>query len=185
MARLRRSALAVAIALATTALLLGCKGNAGKATIDASADASDAGIDVNLPETIIVILEAGVSPDGVGTLPPSNAATVAYALPRPCTDKALGTVTFAAERDEKVSITASKGGAHATCVRLDEHKLLCDWFDGDGKPTVTRKGVTFGPKTKIGGSYDAKHAFSCPAQDDTPPKPAAPKPPAGRKAPRR
>lgn len=185
MARLlRRSALAIVVALATMALLLGCKGKGERTADDAGADGGDAGIgiDVNLPETVIVYLDA--STESVGTTTTMNGAAAASPLPRPCTDKALGTVTFA-EDAEKVSISSSKGGMHATCVRLDEHKLLCDWFDGAGNPTVMRKAVTFGAKTKIGGSYDTKHAFSCPAQDDAPPKAPAPKPPTGRKAPKR
>lgn len=188
MARLlRRRALAVVVALATSAVLLvGCKGKGDRAAADASADAGDAGvgIDVNLPETVIVYVDA--SAESVGTSV-NSAAPAASPLPRPCTDKALGTVTFT-DGAEKVSITSSKSGVHATCVRLDEHKLLCDWFDGAGNPTITRRGVTFGPKTKIGGNYDATHTFGCPAQDDTPPprpKAPAPKPPTGRKAPKR
>ena len=186
---LRRGSFALAVSLATAAVLLAsCRRPALRAELDAAPDAADAAdavgraaFDANLPETVTIVLEAGVDPDGRrvvvrtagdGEVPPM------IGLPRPCTDRTLGVVTFVQE-DSKVLVASSKGFARATCVRMDEHKLLCDWVDKDGNPTVTRRALSYGPKTKIGGSYDAKHAFACPAQND--PEPAKPSPPPPRR----
>jgi hypothetical protein len=166
-----KNGFALAIAGTTAlAILAGCHGLPWKKGAadggDASADGGDARarFDANLPDTVTIILEAGVEPDGrITSTGPKRTITLMSGLPQPCTDKALGVVTFAQD-DEKVVITTSKGKARATCTRVNEHKLLCDWVDKDGKPTVQSKPVTYGPKTKIGGNYDAKHAFSCPAQ---------------------
>jgi len=178
MARLlRRGSFALAVSFGTAATLLaGCHGLPFHRSVDAAADAADAdaGFDAYLPETVTIILEAGVEPDGKPTRP-KDEDVPAMALPRPCTDKTLGTITFIQD-GAKVKIGSSKGLANATCVRMDEHKLLCDWVDKSGNPTVTRRAVSYGPKTKIAGTYDGKHSFSCPVQTDIePPKPPAKK----------
>ena len=176
MARLlRRGSFAFAIGSGiAVALLAGCHGWPLHEHMDAGADAADAdaGFDANLPDTVVVYLEAGTEPDGKPTRVQDEATVPVMALPRPCADKTLGNVVFTQD-GSKVQITSSKGVASATCVRMDEHKLLCDWLDKDGRPTVTRRAVSYGPKTKIAGTYDGKHAFSCPVQTD----PVAPAPP--------
>lgn len=169
---------ALSVSLGTVALLLaGCHRSPSRQSADAGADA-DAGFDAGLPETETVYLDAGIETDG-RRAPREEDHVPPMLLPRPCTDKALGSITFVQD-GAKVKIASSKAIASATCVRMDEHKLLCDWVDKDGKPTVSRRPVSYGPKTKIAGTYDGKHSFSCPAQADPTPAPA-PKPPSGRR----
>lgn len=179
MARLLRcGSLALSVSFGTSLVLLaGCHGWPLHRSVDAGSDAADpdAGVDASLPDTVVVYLEAGIEPDGKPTR--SQEVVPMMALPRPCVDKTLGTVAFM-QKQSSVIVTSSKGIASATCVRMDEHKLLCDWLDKDGKPTVNRRPLSYGPKTKIGGTYDGKHAFACPVQADpvAPPPPKPPKP---------
>ncbi len=136
----------------------------GKGSPDGGSDAAAPFDAATLPETVVIVLEAGVEPDGRGNgTGRSRTVTIMSGLPRPCEDRLLGTVTFA-QAHESVVITSTKTKARARCTRLDEHKLLCDWFGMDGKPSVQQKIVTYGSKTKILGSFDAKHTFSCPVQ---------------------
>jgi len=129
--------------------LAACKTKRVEPSRDAEVDAAP------LPETVTVVLDAG----------PARPRTVMLlsGLPRPCQDRALGTVTFTQEGDN-VLITSSKTRARATCTRVDEHKLSCDWVGPDGRATVQHGVVTYGPNTKIGGPYDKGRAFSCPIQ---------------------
>jgi hypothetical protein len=133
-------------------LALGCKAKHGEAIPDAAADPFDAAA---LPETVTVVLDAGSAR--------SRTVMLLSGLPRPCHDRALGTVTFT-QSDDAVLITSSKTRARGTCSRVDEHTLTCDWLGTDGRPTLRHATVTYGPGKKIGGSYDATHAFACPPQ---------------------
>jgi hypothetical protein len=119
---------------------------------DAAAEPFDA---ASLPETVTVVLDAGS--------PRSRTVMLLSGLPHPCQDRALGIVTFT-QSEDNVIITSSKTRARATCSRVDEHTLTCDWLGIDGRPTVRHATVTYGPGKKIGGSYDATHAFACPRQ---------------------
>ena len=149
----------------STVALLACGCRLARGQPDGGGDAALQPAEAaSLPETVVVVLEAGVEPDGRGNgATRSRTVTIMSGLPHPCQDRVLGTVIFAQE-DENVIITSSKTKARARCTRVDEHKLLCDWVGLDGKPTVQQKVVTYGSKTKIGGSLDARHTFSCPIQ---------------------
>jgi hypothetical protein len=162
------------------ALLCACVSLAGsgcRSKKDISHDASvgessarDSGdnVDANLPETVVIVLEAGADPGRPA--PPvstsgSRYVTLLSGLPAPCQDtsKHLGLVTFSQSGDNVV-ITSSKTKARARCVPKDPNTLMCDWIGIDGKPSVQEKPVTYGPKKAIGGSFDKTHRFTCKPQ---------------------
>ncbi len=150
-------------------LASGCRANN---VVSHDADAAvDAGaitaFDANLPETVVIVLEAGADPDR--PLPVSTSrsryVTLLSGLPAPCQDmsKHLGLVTFSQSGDDVV-ITSSKTKARGTCVPKDPGVLMCDWIGIDGKPSVQQKPVAYGPNQPIGGSFDEKHRFACKPQ---------------------
>lgn len=133
---------------------------------DSGLDATAAGpVDSGLPETVVIILEAGAEPGQPAPKAPSRSVMIMSGLPMPCQDtsKHLGTVTFS-QSDDNVIITSSKTKARGTCTRKDEHTLMCDWVGMDGKPSVSQKPVTYGSKRPIRGTFDKTHSFSCRAQ---------------------
>jgi hypothetical protein len=143
----RRRALIVVGLLCVT----GCRPKRADTRPDAATEALDAA----LPETVTVVLDAGQ--------PRPRTVMLLSGLPRPCTDRVLGIVTFA-QSDEKVVIASSKTRARATCNRIDETTLSCDWLGIDGRPTLSHSTVSYGIGKKIGGRYDATHAFACAPQ---------------------
>jgi hypothetical protein len=131
---------------------LGCNAKREEALPDAAVEPFDA---ASLPDTVTIVLDAGSARP--------RTVMLLSGLPRPCPDRGLGIVTFT-QSDDKVVITSSKTRARATCNRIDEHTLACDWLGIDGRPTLKQATVTYGPGKKIGGRYDASHAFACPPQ---------------------
>lgn len=141
----------------------GCRGKDGPAdaaTSEAGRDGS--AFDANLPETVVVVLEAGAEPGGPPPAAKSRYVTLISGLPAPCQDttKHLGTVSFSQSGDN-VIIVSSKTKARATCVPKDPFTLSCDWVGIDGKPTIAQSPVTYAPKKPIGGSFDKTHRFAC------------------------
>jgi hypothetical protein len=143
--------------LLAASLAAGCRRDAAPGS---DASVADARPDVALPETVVIVLDAGADP-GVPAPPPRKIVLLS-GLPRPCQDRALGTVTFA-QVEDKVVVTSSKTKARATCDAAEPGLLLCDWVGPDGKSSI-RAPLTYGPKKKITGKYDARHTLACPAQ---------------------
>jgi hypothetical protein len=131
-----------------------------------SSNAGDAGLgsDAELPETVVIVLEAGADPNRLpAPAGPAQKVELMSGLPQPCQDRLLGTVTFA-QNGDAVVITSSKTKARAACHPKDSHTLVCDWVGMDGKPGATQKPVTYGFGKPIGGSFDKTHAFRCAPQ---------------------
>jgi hypothetical protein len=157
----RRWTLIAALLAGTTA----CK--AKGAAADASVNADDAAaFTTNLPETVVIYLDAGAEP---GRPAPASTKSgkveLISGLPAPCEDttKRLGLVTFT-QVDDDVVITSSKTKARARCKVKDSQTLICDWLGMDGKPSVFHKPVTYGPKKPIVGAFDKTHSFRCAPQ---------------------
>lgn len=138
------------------------KGDAADAAAEAAVDAAvqdagavDAALEDAAPEA------AAPTPTAAKTAAPAGIT----GLPKSCIDSkgGLGTLTFAVSGNN-VTITSSSTKAKATCTKKDDHFLLCDWIGTDGKPSVSNRKVTYGPKSVIGGNYDTKNIFSCPPQ---------------------
>lgn len=151
---LRKQALIGLCALASACRVKGGASDAG----------SDAGFDAaSLPDTVTIILEAGVEPDGRRADPDKpRTVTIMSGLPAPCQDKLLGTVTFT-QADDRVLVRSSKTKAQATCSQASMTELVCDWTTVDGKPGLRHASVTYGPRKKTTGKIDAKRSFTCPA----------------------
>jgi hypothetical protein len=144
---------------AIVVLSTGCGRGRGGPT-DAGPEAQAPSQDAGLPETIVIILDAGDDP---GQIRPKGKVELISGLPRPCQDRRLGTVSFVQE-DERIAITSSKTRARADCSRKDVATLLCDWVGENGKPALTQQAIAIGAGKKIGGPYEKGRRFSCAPQ---------------------
>jgi hypothetical protein len=151
---------------ATGALLAassGCKAKGAAADANGSDGGDEASLAASLPDTVVIILDAGAEPGRPAPTSTSRGKVeLISGLPAPCDDttKRLGRVTFT-QVDDDVVITSSKTKARARCKVKDSQTLMCDWIGMDGKPSVFQKPVTYGPNKPVVGAFDKTHSFRC------------------------